>query len=126
MQPNLHMRRVENTCESGGPDVEGCLSGRCFNIELKHADRLKTKDLVHIKWQPGQKPWLKQRWKAGGFAWLLIAVGQGHNTKRYLIRGIDAFDLGDTTTEEALDDLSVINPKTKASDILLTASGKQF
>jgi hypothetical protein len=107
---NLHLCRVENTVGWGYPDVEGCLDGRQFHVELKGALKPKKPETpVRIHWQPGQKLWLKTRWSAGGSCSVLIRVGSGRRTRKYLIRGDQVDNVGDMTEEE-LAAISYIDP----------------
>lgn len=87
LQKDLH--RVENSVESGGPDVEGIVKGRmAFHIELKRAERpARSTTPLRIKWQPGQADWLRRRWSMGGACWVLLGVGDGGRRALYLIRG---------------------------------------
>lgn len=132
----LDMERVENSVATGTPDVDGHYNKRSFKIELKRAQRPRQSETITIKWQKRQQPWLKRRWNAGGLAWLLIAVGEGSNIRRYLIRGSDVENLGPTelsgkalvqkTTEAVLEEFSLIHPRACAADIILTASSLYF
>lgn len=84
------MTRVENLLEEGWPDVEGCLEGKSFHIELKSAKRPKretTRVLAPDDIRPRQPPWLKARWMAGGNAFWLVQVGERHRACRYLLPG---------------------------------------
>lgn len=87
----LHMERVENSVANGTPDVDGCWIGDCFKIELKRSPA-RTDGMVQIKFRPLQMPWLRKFWKCGGNGWVLLAVGEGHNVQRFLIKGCDLTD----------------------------------
>jgi len=72
---NLHMQRIEASTASV-PDVEGCLYGHSFWIELKVAAKPVRADTpVAVTFQPGQPEWLAARCNAGGLAWVLLQVG---------------------------------------------------
>ncbi len=71
--PKLHMQRIENAAGVGTPDVEGCLDGDCFWIELKVAETANGLVRVHIT--PEQVFFLQTRKRAGGSAMLLVQVG---------------------------------------------------
>lgn len=132
----LDIERVENSVATGTPDTDGCYKCSAFKIELKRSPAPKRGEAVTITWQKRQQPWLRRRWRAGGLAWLLLAVGEGHNIQRFLIRGCDIDDLGESravgkkvvqsTTLSVLRQSSVIHPQASAADIILTASGHQF
>lgn len=105
----LHMCRVENSVLPGYPDIEGCLDGKVFHLELKGALRPKNPETpVRVKWQPGQKPWLKKRWSVGGSCFAFLRVGKGHEIRRYLIRG-DQVDKVGEVPESELDDMSLLH-----------------
>ena len=83
------MCRVENACSRGMADVEGCLAGSQFWIELKVVDAPRDTDKpLPVKFQPGQVEWLKRRHKAGAHVGLLIKVsGNARKPRTYLISG---------------------------------------
>lgn len=122
----LHMNRVENSVSSGMPDVEGILlKFSQFWIELKCCARpIRIDTLVRPKFRPAQLPWLRRRVAAGGRAFVLLQVGQGHDASRYLIWGDKAILLdGKGMTEEELTALSICDPKTPPHDIVKLAAG---
>jgi len=88
---DLHMERVENGVASGTPDVDGCWDTKTFKMELKRSPD-RTDGMVQIKFRPLQMPWLRKYWRCGGNGWVLLAVGEGHNVKRFLIKGCDLTD----------------------------------
>lgn len=115
----LHMHRVENAVMSGMPDVEGCLCGIQFWIELKCAPRpsnIETK--IKARFQPAQIPWLKARVRASGRAFVLLQVGSGAQAKRYLIPGHQANVLAAGCREDDLRIYSAIEPNACAVDII--------
>lgn len=116
----LHMRRVENNVSIGDPDVEGCLDGKGFDIELKAVAR--TED----GWvEPGlknhQAMWLIRRSKAGGLAYALVQVGAARDAKRYLIPAAVCTPLCTRVHETELELLSICLPTDEAHIILLQA-----
>lgn len=124
-QPNLHMVRVENSVGAGYPDVDGCYEGKAFKIELKRVSKLTRDGRIQVKFRPMQQPWLKKRWSSGGLSWLLIALGEGRNSRRFLIRGCDVDGLEDCPISH-LEDISVIAENAKPIDILETACMMSF
>lgn len=109
---NLDIQRIETRATKGVPDVEGCLLGRAFWIELKACDRpANTETKLEFKIKREQKIWLERRWRCGGIATMLIRVGYAHEAKAYLIRGCDvgALHLG-RCPEGVLRRHSIIDP----------------
>ncbi len=123
----LHMHRVENSCSKGMADVEGCLDGDQFWIELKSEARPSDPNRTKIKpkFQDGQPSWLKKRVKARGRAFVLLQVGSGHEAKRYLIPGDLAPSLAHGWLEEKLARLSVTPPEAKWNEVLEAAAHYQ-
>lgn len=120
---NFDMNRIENAVSSGMPDVEGIFDKQHFWIELK---RIPLQKLMIIEFQPKQIPFLEKRWRLGGASWLLVAIGEGANFKRYMIRGCDARRFEDSFTVDEIEDLSVIDPKASPLDIVRAAAMKGF
>lgn len=121
---SLHLCRVENMVMAGYPDVEGCLNGMPFHIELKGALRPANPETpIRTKWQPGQKPWLKKRWTVGGSCFLLMRVGKGREIKLYMIRGDQVGTVGEITESE-LDKMSII--PTNSSGICVIERAAHF
>lgn len=121
----LHLTRVEDVAGVGRPDVEGCLDGDCFVIELKVADRprrpttpIRTQCPITIE----QQEWLKARRSAGGNAFLLIQVGDHADARRYLLDGRQAASAASGLTEEELVLLCVVDPLCTAEQLLLSAA----
>jgi hypothetical protein len=110
--PMLHMTRVENAIDEGTPDLEGCFDGTSFWCELKVADRparlttpIRTKSLV----KQSQIDWLRDRWEAGGLAWMLVQVGTHYSARRYLLKGPHADQVQLGLTEDAMARLCVLH-----------------
>lgn len=101
----LHLTRQENLVMVGQPDVEGCLQGGQFWIELKHAERPKrssTKLRFGSPIKRNQYEWHEARSEAGGAVYYLISVGSGPDRAIYLIdwwRASDMMANGVTETE---------------------------
>jgi len=88
----MHLQRVENTCKSGVPDVEGCAGGKQFWLELKAGPSPKT-DCAMVNCEPlkaKQLKFFRDRINAGGAVWLLYRVGDGVGAVLYLVNGNDA------------------------------------
>tara|TARA_R100001530_G_scaffold2574_1_gene4177 strand:+ start:579 stop:953 length:375 start_codon:yes stop_codon:yes gene_type:complete len=64
--PYVHWQRIETGTGQGVPDVNGCIGGDEFWLELKIAQGNK----VNIT--PNQIAWLMQRIDAGGKAWIIV------------------------------------------------------
>lgn len=79
---DLDLSRVENLVQSGMPDVEGCLNGSQFWIELKV---VKGKNVLRAAFRPAQVPWMRRRWAAGGRTFALLQVDAGPKARRYLV-----------------------------------------
>lgn len=119
----LHICRIETITMVGYPDVEGCLDSHNFHIELKAVERPKRQGTpLRIRIQPGQVPWLKKRWKAGGACSVLVRVGSGHSARHYLIAGREAWELLQPIHESRLLELSVKFPDTTPFQIVTAAS----
>lgn len=92
------VHRIETSTELGYPDVEGCIDGACFLVELKVAHYVRKRDgsfaLEH--YTSKQAYTLYKRWKAGGRSWLLLRVPGSEVTGRhYLVPGREALLLHD-------------------------------
>jgi len=125
LDDTLHMGRVENLVEGGWPDVEGCLCGECFTVELKSKGRPRresTRILAPGDIRPGQVPWLERRWRAGGAASMLIQVGSGHAARRYLVPGNLACMVAGAAEGELLS-MSVIDPRESAVGVVRACAG---
>lgn len=108
--PGLHMRRVENRVSSGDPDVDGCLLGTYFELELKGCNRPKLNGKLDYEVRQAQVVWHRKRWRVGGNCWIYIRVGAGREVKRYLVPGCKAQLVADGLTEDQLEALSVMPP----------------
>lgn len=123
---NLDLRRVENAIEGGTPDVEGCLDGSQFWIELK-CSRANLMGVVRFKFRPAQVPWLKKRQDCGGRAFVLAQVDDGHRARRYLVNGIHAHLMAsdEGIPEIILADLNKLSsPQDDAIGVLKAAAGR--
>lgn len=69
-----HYVRVENSADTGTPDVEVCVDGFVFWLELKVAD--VTKKGIKVKISTDQAMFARARWRAGGFAFVMIKAGK--------------------------------------------------
>ena len=70
MAMDVHWTRVEAWSLPGVPDVNGCLDGIDFWVELKV---LTTKsDKKFPKWRPHQIAWQTSRTSVGGCVWNLV------------------------------------------------------
>jgi len=66
----VHWVRMESWASPGVPDVNGCLNGNDFWVELKV---LTTKsDKKFPKWRPHQIVWQTSRTRVGGCVWNLV------------------------------------------------------
>jgi hypothetical protein len=121
-QRRLHMCRVENSAGAGYPDIEGCFDGHCFHLELKGALRpARPETPVRVKFQPAQKPWLMRRWEAGGSCFVLLRVGSGKSTARFLIPG-NRLDLVGETPEAELRELSIVSATGVTADVIISVA----
>lgn len=119
----LHLSRVENAAGSGMADVEGCLDGVQFWIELKCEARPASPGTkVRPRFQPSQGPWHRRRRRSGGRTFVLLQVGTGGSARRYMLPGelIPAMQQG--MTEERLEELSVVPPVALHEEVLQAAA----
>ncbi len=114
----LHMRRIENSVSAGGSDVDLCFAGRCAIIELKAVPRAEPVDTGITT---AQAMFAEARALAGGYAWILIQVGDG---PRYLIPGKKAVECIGKVPEKTLRRLSVQLIDGSPLDILNAATGR--
>jgi hypothetical protein len=87
------LRRIENSCETGTPDVEYCIDGQCGWIELKHIPTLPARDTTILRvdhFTGAQRAWALVRATCGGRTWVLLRAGdetflfRGGHAARYL------------------------------------------
>jgi hypothetical protein len=123
----LHMRRVENQVSSGDPDVDGCYSGRYFEIELKGLDRpARASTPLDLGIRKSQVIWHRKRVRAGGNIWLYIRVGKDRDLRKYLVPGsLTGILEANPPTEEALEKLAVLPPIHTATQVLSKINGEK-
>jgi hypothetical protein len=95
------VHRIETSTETGYPDVEGCIDGACFLVELKVVHYVRKRDATFSipHYTSKQAYTLYKRWKAGGRSWLLIRVPGSEQTGRhYLVAGREALVVFDERT----------------------------
>ena len=83
-----HLQRVENSLARGVLDVEGCINGVAFWLELK-AGPAPARDTSLVQCEPlkdRQREFIRRRLDVGGRAWVLYRVGRDV----YLIHGMSA------------------------------------
>jgi hypothetical protein len=118
-----HLQRIEDSTKSGTPDVEGCIDGHAFWIELKVAYEQRTKGTVRIKTTDKQVYFALKRRKAGGLSWYLIRVGTYPKWAHYLIPGQYAEELLDKPISLArLNALAAVDPQSSAQALMMAAS----
>lgn len=70
--------RVENGCMPGTPDVNICLDGREFWVELKDVDQFPKRETTSVFGKEGLRPdqvlWITQRTRAGGEVYIIGKV----------------------------------------------------
>lgn len=118
----LDMKRIENCATSGHPDVEGCLDGLQFWIELKSCKRPVRADTpIRPKKRQSQDIWHTVRANAGcRIHWVLIQVGEDRDAQLYLIPGNRYAEI--TVPESELEAMSVLPPSATAADCLMRAT----
>lgn len=99
--------RIENCVERGTPDVELHAYACQAWLELKSVPR---REHVFCELSPDQARWLKRRSELGGVARVLVQVGVGHDARRYLIDGLDCYELLKSLSESRLEELSRCHP----------------
>lgn len=82
----LHYHRVENSVETGCPDLEACLDGRPFWTELKTVAAPTGNAGIKVKITADQVDWARKRWRVGGASWVLVRVG---HKEHFLLPGKD-------------------------------------
>lgn len=85
-----HACRVENGCVPGMPDVNLCIDGREFWVELKDVDSLPKRATTPVFGKSGLRPdqvlWINQRVRASGEVYILGKAGD----EIYCIPGLHA------------------------------------
>jgi hypothetical protein len=124
---SLHMERVENMIADGTPDVEGCIAGINFQIELKTHERpRRSKTPIRFPVRRAQIEWHQHRWEAGGNSCWLLQVGSSADRRIYLLAGPFGQMLLDGMPESRLDFYRLNNwthgPRLKQKDILRIAA----
>lgn len=120
---DLHMHRIENSLSAGTPDVEGCVAGVGFDIELKSVSRPPGGN-VWCELKSAQALFLRARWHVGGSSWVLVQVGYAHGAKRYLVRGCDSAELLQPVPETQLEELNCLRGTFTAVDVIVKVSSR--
>lgn len=118
----VHVERIENAVGVGRPDVNGCVDGGTFDIELKSEERpARPSTKIRFKVRQAQAIWMHERAAAGcKTIWILIQVGSGPTARLYLIPGTRYEDI--IATESELQAMSVIEGDELLAGVLLRAS----
>lgn len=86
--PKSDLRRIENGLEAGTPDVNGCMWGVDFWLELKVAD-IPKKDPSQIVKIPHftqqQRLWIRRRGMAGGRVYVLLKLFDNPRPATFLL-----------------------------------------
>lgn len=106
------VHRIETSTESGYPDVEGCIAGAPFLLELKVARSIRKGDgsfsLDH--YHSKQAYTLHRRWEAGGRSWLLVRYpGSELTGLHFLVPGERALDVHDYRMKLTLGYISTVS-----------------
>lgn len=122
---DLHLCRVENSCGSGYPDVEGCWASHDFKIELKTCARPSRDatelDLGHLTTE--QCMWLRRRVSVGGRAFVLVRVGCNRDARHYLVPGGGRpFEMRNGLLEAKLATYSLCEPLADAEQLVTGAA----
>ena len=115
-RPKIHLQRVENCLSRGNPDVEGCIDGVSFWLELK-AGPCPAKETSKVSCEPLKTPqrrFIRQRLAAGGQAWILYRVDR----EVYLIHGEDAEKVRNQPRLKTLRELTHVNRKASPGKVL--------
>lgn len=117
----VHLRRIENAVGVGDPDVNGCIDGGIFDLELKSELRpARPTTVIRPKVRVDQAIWLRERIEAGcKHAFVLLQVGEGKEARLYLIPGNRYDEI--TTTEDKLREMSIVDPMRPMSYVLMMA-----
>jgi hypothetical protein len=130
LRHELHLIRVENSTERGTPDVEGCLNGNTFWLELKSAIRpANPKTPLDFPTRKEQIDWGKRRRDAGGRSGYLLRVvsANGRNRRVYLLNAAYGRRLHDKKfTEADLQRLDLLRPNTNATPAMVVQIASKF
>ncbi|AJD82803.1 DNA helicase [Achromobacter phage JWX] len=104
---DLHIQRIESTTGLGIPDVEACLkmwpSSISFWLELKAVARpARESTPIRHNITAEQIAWHRNRYHAGGHSYVLLQIGSGHESKKYLIPGSELLAFQKPITEEEI------------------------
>ncbi|QIW86577.1 hypothetical protein AMA2_18 [Achromobacter phage AMA2] len=103
----LHIQRIESSTGLGIPDVEACLkiwpSSFSFWIELKAVARpARSSTPIKHNITAEQIAWHRNRYHAGGTSYVLLQIGSGRESKKYLIPGSELLAFQKPITEEEI------------------------
>lgn len=77
---SIHISKIESPLTSAGvPDLDVCVAGNEFKIELKYGSDSKMP-----KMRPSQVKWFRHRVKAGGFPWVFAKIIK-HDMPQYML-----------------------------------------
>lgn len=97
------IQRIENSVGIGVPDVEGCIDGVQFWVELKSLKRPKRKSTkLRVKFRNGQVHWIVNRYYSGGISGVLLSVGEKNTIERYFLNGKNVLILEEPILEADL------------------------
>lgn len=117
------VQRIENSVGLGTPDVEGCIAGGQFWVELKVAQEYVRAPEVTVHLTARQAYRALRRTAAGGSSFILVRVGSGSDMCHYLIWGAYAEEMvGRKISVERLRLLTITEPKARAEVILMACS----
>lgn len=120
----IHLERIENEIVGGGPDVDSCIEGALFKIELKSCERpVRESTAIRPTLRTKQIEWHADRSAAGSrHHWVLIQVGDGKQAKLYLIPGKFFTKVDLHCPESDLELISVCEPAATLADVLIRAT----
>lgn len=86
------VHRIETSTELGYPDVEGCIAGASFLVELKVVHYVRRNGSFALEHYTSKQAYtLHRRWEVGGRSWLLTRLAvPGEPIRHYLVPGRDA------------------------------------
>lgn len=119
--------RIENATGRGNPDVDACIDGQLFKVELKTCERPKrplSKLPIHSnpKTKAAQRIWHAEWYHAGcRAAWVLVQVGEAQTAALYLIPG-QFYETIYTLPEQDLWMMSKCEPTDDMASILRRAA----